>query len=162
MLGVSIQESCSLDLKTRSSMSWIWNRDPKTKMPGVLSAHSRNFLPFPRGCRLSCLVWAFPISQYCDKRKIVKEKNQPKISLMKTLAFNQLHDCRVQMRSSHGRSRSLRVVPAARELTFTREGSPGIVRNNHVTEVCAALKGTGTCSPFPGKFPSGHVILRWT
>lgn len=115
-------------------------------MPVVLSAHIRNFLPFPRGCRLSCLVWAFPISQYCEKRKIMKKKIQRKISLMKTLALHQLHHCRVQMRSSRGRSRSLRAVPAAHELTFTREGSPGIVRNNHITEGRVAVKGTGTCS----------------
>lgn len=130
-------------------------------MSVLLSAHIRNFLPFPYSCSLGVLVWAFATSHCCsfgkDKRKIIKKKkiiqNQPKTSLMKTLDFNQLQHCRVHMRSSHGLSRSLHALRAVHELTFTREGSLGIVHTNHITEVCTAVKGTGTYHCVAWKIP---------
>jgi len=146
-------------------------------MSVLFSACVRNCLPFPHGCRLDFLVWTFLISQYFSfgkekrksvRRKTLKQNKKPKLkkpsktSLMKILDFNQLHHCREYMRSSHGLSWSLRALPAVHELTFTREGSLGIAHANHVSEGCAAVKGTARTTVLPGKFPSGHAKLGWT
>lgn len=80
---------------------------------------------------------------------------------MATLDFNQLHHCRVHMRRSRGLSRSLRALPAVHELTFTREDSLGIVHTNHVTQGCAAVKGTGTYHRAPWKIAFWAGMTGW-
>lgn len=95
-LGISVYELCSTDIKTSSRMSWIWNCDIKSKLSVALLAHVRNFLPVSRGCRLGFLVLASPLLQF---QKGEKKNPWPKISLIKTLDFNQLHCCRVLISS---------------------------------------------------------------
>lgn len=95
-LDISICELCSTDIKTSCRMSCIWNCDIKSKLSLALLASIRNFLLVPRGCRLGFLVSASPLLLF---QKGEKKNPWLKISLIKTLDFNQLHRCRVLLSS---------------------------------------------------------------
>lgn len=144
-------------------MSRIWNPKTKSKMSVLLSARIRNFSPFPRGCRLGFLVWAFPSSQYCnfgkDKRKIMNKPPKTKPLYWKLWLLISCTIAVVHIRCSRGISRSLPALPAVHELTFPREASLGIAPANHITEGCAAVRGTVAYSCVPWKIP--FLELGW-